>query len=367
MFSLKSIDIYFWQQDDAQNFVQSLNAVADIRDLQIDDQVVGQPPVASSLVGRLEHVAITSTTTPAAISGSAPAPYNPAAPAAPEPLAHREKTPPPPNGAVGVSATLTTQPAANVYQTSSPYLSEPLQEQAAYFHIPPPPPQQDLSRQPTQQPELPVTPPHRGTGLLTPPTTGPLPHQQIDPVTPANQQSLSFAPPPAAQSSTPSQLRGLFVPPPPSMTPSNSLPLRDVSPEQGPVRPQSISGGLLPPPPSLMGSAQNMLGSPFHYQQQQAQLYSPSDFVQLQAQTSYPQTYSPGFTPYSHSQYSPSTPAAFPSASDIHAQAYQPSKAELNPHGHKVEQGGLLGVIDSRSARIEKGVGKWLKRLDKRL
>lgn len=369
LLSLKSIEIYFWHQDDAQDFVQALNAVADLKDLQIDGQAIGQPQASTStLVGRLEHVAITSASTPTALPGLIAAPYDPAAPVAPEPLAYREKTPPPSDGAVGLSATiggqLSSTESPTTYQTSPPHLSQPYQEQAAYFQIPPPPTQQGVSRQSIQQPEPPMTPQHQRTGLLTPPMTGTMQREQIDPVTPANQQTLSFAPPPTAQSSTPSQLRGLFVPLPANGTPSSTLPLRDSSPEQGLVRSTSLSQSLMPPPPSFAASTQPMLGSPFQYQQQ-AQLYN--DFAQLQATASSSQTYSPGFSPYSHSHYDTPTSAAFPNASVIHAQAYQPTEAELNSHLQKAEQGGLLGMIDSRSARIEKGVGKWLKRLDKRL
>ncbi|KAI5457942.1 hypothetical protein BGZ63DRAFT_363165 [Mariannaea sp. PMI_226] len=117
-YKLYSLDIYFWTQQDALKFVNGVRMVIQPSQVEILDEPgpPPQPAPMSSVVQQLEHVAISdpqygavnpAPKAPAPASGSpqhghtatqatfAPMAYNPAAPAAPETVQYREKTPPP--------------------------------------------------------------------------------------------------------------------------------------------------------------------------------------------------------------------------------------------------------------------------------
>ncbi|ORY70258.1 uncharacterized protein BCR38DRAFT_333141 [Pseudomassariella vexata] len=131
-YKLHSLDIYFWTQTDALQFVNGIRRVLPQAQVEVLDEP--GPPAHSPhhagsyhhqelnpLVQKLENAAISdppySTPKPSSQSGVpsfdpppisavhgasdspqsfAPMAYNPAAPAAPEQIRHREKTPPPP-------------------------------------------------------------------------------------------------------------------------------------------------------------------------------------------------------------------------------------------------------------------------------
>lgn len=118
-YKLHSLDIYFWTQQDALQFVNGVRRVLPPSQVEVLDEP-GPPPQPagmSSVVQKLENVAISDpqygtpkppsqppppsfAPPPAAAPDAAPAnfapmAYNPAAPAAPETVRHREKTPPP--------------------------------------------------------------------------------------------------------------------------------------------------------------------------------------------------------------------------------------------------------------------------------
>lgn len=124
-YKLHSLDLYFWTQQDALLFVNGVRMVLPPTHMEVLDEPPPppQPAPLSSLVQNLENVAISdpqygspnssqptmpsfappptapalSTESPAPAPASfAPMAYNPAAPAAPETIQHREKTPPPP-------------------------------------------------------------------------------------------------------------------------------------------------------------------------------------------------------------------------------------------------------------------------------
>ncbi|KAK5992930.1 hypothetical protein PT974_06355 [Cladobotryum mycophilum] len=138
-YKLHSLDIYFWTQQDALQFVNAIRRVLPPAQVEVLDEPAPPPQPAgmSAVVQKLENAAIsdpkynndqasvhsrhsihsmhsnsrnsagptrTSTGTPGAASLPPPPPppasftpmaYNPAAPAAPEAIRHREKTPPP--------------------------------------------------------------------------------------------------------------------------------------------------------------------------------------------------------------------------------------------------------------------------------
>lgn len=143
-YRLHSLDIYFWSQTDALQFVNGIRRVLPASQVEVADEPPPPPPVVqhpysqsphdiNPLVQKLEQVAvsdpaysspkptqpgITNFAPPPAVAAAvaaggggsphqlqqqqttatanfAPMAYNPAAPAAPEQIQHREKTPPP--------------------------------------------------------------------------------------------------------------------------------------------------------------------------------------------------------------------------------------------------------------------------------
>ncbi|KAK7421692.1 hypothetical protein QQZ08_009866 [Neonectria magnoliae] len=114
-YKLHSLDIYFWTQQDALQFVNGVRMVIQPSQVEVLDEPgpPSQPAPMSSVVQKLENVAISDPqygspnqhgqpsfapppTAPAPAPATfAPMAYNPAAPAAPETIQHREKTPPP--------------------------------------------------------------------------------------------------------------------------------------------------------------------------------------------------------------------------------------------------------------------------------
>ena len=127
MYRLHTVDVYFWTKEDALHFVNAVRRVLPQHQIAIQDEPVAPAPHVddmSPIVQKLENVAITdpsyqqgrtrdSRTTTTVFPGPpisatpqsqeasnfAPLAYNPAAPAAPEAIQHREKTPPPDDGA----------------------------------------------------------------------------------------------------------------------------------------------------------------------------------------------------------------------------------------------------------------------------
>ena len=217
LYRLHTIDIYFWNQEDALQFVNGVRRVLPQSQILIKNEPAPPPTHVddmSPVVQKLENVAITdpsyshgqtrdsrgSSTFPGAptsatpqrqasitsfpgppisatpqnqeASNFAPLAYNPAAPAAPEAIKHREKTPPPEDGGVNPLAAAASSDQGQTFDVR-------YQQQQLGFRAPPP-----------QQ-----------TYFSGPPTTGPQsPYSQ-----PQIQQTPSFAPnyqqsPPAYQS-----------------------------------------------------------------------------------------------------------------------------------------------------------------------
>jgi hypothetical protein len=124
-YKLHSLDIYFWTQEDALRFLNGIRRVLPPAQCEILDEPA--PPAHQSaevfsVVQKLEQAALGDNTpggqeqqqtnarpplsaVPSAATAAppqdfAPMAYNPAAPAAPEQIRHREKTPPPEDGGV---------------------------------------------------------------------------------------------------------------------------------------------------------------------------------------------------------------------------------------------------------------------------
>ncbi|OOQ86683.1 putative RNA recognition motif-containing protein [Penicillium brasilianum] len=369
---LHTLDIYFWTLDDTNDFLDTIGRVLPVSQLETDRPNAQPEQPMSSVVQQLENVAIshpayqngqtpnsrseptamTAPTTqgpaqtmsfpppppsgPAADqqsvnSGSqsspedkrdsasfAPLPYNPAAPAAPEPIKHREKTPPPPDDGTegtGLAAALAADqgiPYTPPHQVGNapgfssfapppssaqgvPYSGAPAIAPMGYASPPPSAGLTHTNSFPTQQP---VQSPGAIPGYSQPFQTG-----QTWPSTPG-QGAMSFAPPP--------------------QDPNAHLYAQQVY-----GTPQS--------PPQQFGQAVAIGG------------YSNYSYAQAQAQ------------PAGSSEY------------NIHSQLYRPTEAEAGGHGQKYAQKAMKAPgqrprkLEDNAMKLESGVNRFLKKLEKKL
>lgn len=339
---LNTVDLYFWTERDATAFVNQLKAVLPAEKLDVD----GLTPTRqagpaehrdsmSPVVQQLEQTAIGaqfppragSTTsaqsipgppTPASTTSLPPPPpqqppamaYNPAAPAAPEPIAHREKTPPPPDGATGTGLT-----------------------DAARYDS-----QQRIAQYGQYQPG--------GSSLQSTPQTSyfPGPPQAA---APPQQRQASFGP--QAGSSTtqyasyPSQSFG------PGVT-SPGLASAGIYQHQPPTPSAPPAYASLPPPPSTSPPTQQ--GG-----QQQSQVAGFSSY-----------TYSSGpQSPAPSGHYNQS--GAF--TGNMHSQMYRPTEEEASHSKHRPQPQSQPSSedkykISERVNKLEKGIGGFLKKLDQK-
>ncbi|KAK2749913.1 hypothetical protein FQN57_005330 [Myotisia sp. PD_48] len=377
---LHTLDIYFWTVDDARLFLTNVQGVLAPHQLEVipPPQSVPQHVPTSSLVQNLENIAISDPTyrdskgesprpdgsklppppppplnpgviarttagqrtsepvspleeTPHQKSAAAkdgenapeaytPLPYNPAAPAAPEPIKAREKTPPPPDD---------VHPTAN----------------SGMAYAPPLPPPQSAGLEGTFQAANPGQnfhiPPNNGHGMYSPSPPG----ATQPPYSPQQQQQqlsggMSFGPPPTT---APSALSGSTATTGGSYAPSQQDPNAHL------FRQQSFG---LPPPVS----------SPYHPAQPQHQ--------QRDSISQMPPPPVGGYAGYSYGQQhqqqqQPQNPY------DVHGQVYRPTEVEaVNQHraSHETEQQGHRpGRITNNAMRVEKGVNRLFKKLEKRL
>ena len=339
MYRLHTVDMYFWTQDDATMFIDSLRRVMQPHQLQI----VGNPqsPVHAEhkndmlnpVIANLEKAAISHTSRSPSISTTqsfpgpptAPAPtssppvdpshyapmaYNPAAPAAPEPIAHREKTPPPPDAADG-----TGLGAAAIHDQLPPqYGHNPLQS--------------SFAPQPTTQPYMPGPPSRTHTQSFTgPPTPG---IQRMN-------TGASIPPPPPPQS-------------PPAFAPPPSAPPLGQYDQQGPPQPNLQRHSTLPPGQQFA----NYAGSPGF----------PPAGSPLPSPGYAPQHYQPLASPppggFAQFQYGSTGPQAQTQ------QVYRPTEQEASVQGNEPAPGQRKSNMGKRAEKVEKGVGRFLKKLDKK-
>ena len=418
MFRLHTLDVYFWMEDDAKSVIDTMRRLLHSSQLDIMDSPHAESHQAetqhdesrhddtrhednmSPVVQNLEHVAISdpayangrtrnsqnqesqrplgsgagrptpspvppSDTSSVGRSGSvnstayAPMAYNPAAPPAPEPIAHREKTPPPVDHVEGTglaSAAVADHAQAYGVPHASPFSGVP--QAQPYTGIP--------QVQPYAGVSAPVPSAFGHHGSPPPPPAYGSPPQQNAPV---HNPSLS---------STSSLHRGSasspYAPPPSSVT----------SPRSGHDVAAAVVGQSFAPPPKdpnphLYGGSAQPMASPG------VQIYGSSPYGQphqpLQhIQPQYPDYLSSkaqpppgGFAQYSYDQ--PNQPYNPGSAYDVHSQVYRPTEAEANkPSGksskkqqEKPYDGSYQqGKVGERADRVEKSVNKYLKKFEKK-
>ncbi|KAJ4983386.1 RNA recognition motif-containing protein [Stagonosporopsis vannaccii] len=353
MYRIHTIDIYLWTANDASMFLDSLRRVVQPHQLQIIADPHAVTPTLphhehkndtmSPLIANLERAAIshqsrtpsvgstqafpgppqaafpgppaarTSTASPSAADpGYAPMAYNPAAPAAPEPIAHREKTPPPPDAASGTGLV-----GAAVHDSQPQQYSNPLQ--------------QSFTPQQTSGPYTPG-PPAPGQGFSGPPG---VPHTNATGSMPPPPQSPpSFAGPPQSPPS--------FAGPPQSAPPAETY--HQTSPQQPGIQRQSSI-------PTQQYAGYN--GTPGYTGGPQSPGLPAPGVHQAAQYLGYAQH------PYgSTAQQAPGTNPA-----DVHKQFYRPTEQEAGVTDHSTAAAPNSNM-GKRVVKVEKGVGRFLKKLD---
>ncbi|KAF6811779.1 RNA recognition motif-containing protein [Colletotrichum sojae] len=348
-YKLHSLDIYFWKQEDALQFVNGIRRVLPPTQVEILDEPVSpshhhhqQADPVSAVVQQLEHAAVSDPTygtsqqkppggaalsmpgalgfpgpptsaVPAQQQSAPPASfvpmaYNPAAPAAPEAIRHREKTPPPEDDGVDPLA------AAVAYDAQAPFSPgfvpppgfQSGQLGGAGLPPPPPPPQQFGAPQPGLQraATMPVQAVHGGLASpgLTSPYGGQFPGTPGLPPPPPPQQQ----PPQQQQQATPQPQQQQQQPTPPPSSTSQSTP------------PVTSPGGPAPP----------------------AGGYS---------QYSYGNQQQPAVVDYS-----------------VHSQVYRPTEQEAAKYKGYMVKPEPAGKLEQNAGRLERGVSGMLKKFEKK-
>lgn len=373
-YKLHSLDIYFWTQKDALDFVNGIRRVLPTNQVDVQDEPgptshQQQPTEVSGLVQKLENAAIsesnnqnplipgpppppptqtnsnpgvpsfappplsavsagndsedpTSATSPASF---VPMAYNPAAPAAPEQIRHREKTPPPEDGE------LVNPLHARLVQDASTPFSPGL-----------------VSGMPSNM--SPLSP-----GI-------PPPQFRTQPGAP------SFPGPPIGTPGLPSQHHGSFGPTP--MTPGHPGLQRAAT--------VPVTQHNFPASPGLV--------SPYGQQQQQlpgtpVPVYTPTvpTYPQQRQQQPQPQPQhtptppltSPGLPPpppggWSNYSYTTQQGGGHNSANEyaVHQMAYRPMESEQTVKYTPKKE--VRGRLEENAGRLEKGVTGMLKRFEKK-
>ena len=412
LFRLHTLDIYFWTAEDANTFVAFVK-----KKLEVDQlDVVDVPPTPAShdqamspVVQNLENVAIqdpayrngqtrnsrtestglispmnrgssedgtrqhtpkTQIRTPSQSQDAPkaqtsmtfqPLAYNPAAPPAPEPIKHREKTPPPVDAEVGTGL------AAAALRDHS---------QAAS-------PQSSMSRPPYGHPQ--------SSGLFspqpaqshTPNLASPLPsagYTNSQSSAGYRTSSVSSFPPPPPQSSMGSV--SPYTPAPSFAAPPHS-PSNPAS-----VRPQKASPNFSAPPQasvapfygkdsaSLQSPATEILGDSYV-----AGIRQPLQHLHPQYADYTPPGHEPpvgGYSDYQYRQQQQQQQQQQPSQHhhhhhnegneyDIHSQVYRPTEEEA--HGHKPSKSSKQpqGRLEQGAESVDKKVNRFFKKLEKKI
>lgn len=315
LYKLHTIDLYFWSQEDALLFLNSVRRVLPYNQVMVRHEPLHSPAHTgdmSPIVQKLESVAITdpsyqhgqtrdsrgavsfpgppSTAPPKSSQQNpeafAPMAYNPAAPPAPEPIAHREKTPPLEDGIANpLAVAVASDHGVPEYRQSLP---QPMGQAGSYF---PGPPQSAGVQSPYQQP-LP------SAGLQSP-------YQAV--------QAGSFPPPP------PSGNAGSNQPPsyPPQVSQESISNTKSAPSKYSNYGPPGVSTPMQSPPPG-------------------------------------------GYSTYSYAQ----TPQQPTQDYSIHQQVYRPTETEAAARFQPPKE--PKGKLEVKADRAEKRVTGFLKKMEKK-
>ena len=378
LFKLHTLDIYFWTAEDARSFVDAVKKILHQEQLEILDAPQAAPvheQIMSPVVQQLENVAVedpayrngqtrnsrTATvpiTSPLIMERSvdarteaartveqpanyAPLAYNPSAPPAPEPIKHREKTPPPPEAESGTGLTAAAYadqgygPSPAQHQNISSPLPSHTYQQQSYSG----PPQQHPSSTYTY-----VTPSARFSFSSSPVQQG----QGVS--------SISSLPQPLPTSGSPASAIPKQQPPsfaPPPTDPNAHLYDQTSQPKPSPTT-QILGNSYVGQPPQPLAHLQPQY--PDYLQsrlQEQPPLGGYSDFDYNQPQQP-------------HQRHHPSQVDDY----DVHNQVYRPTESEGRRAHQKQPEAGpgqQTGSLEQKADRLEKGVNKWLKKLEKKI
>ncbi|KAJ9606451.1 hypothetical protein H2200_009412 [Cladophialophora chaetospira] len=401
-YRIHTLDLYLWNQDDSKLVVDIFKRLLQPHQLDLDE--VQEEPhhedMVSPVVQNLENVAVSDpaykgrSNDPASMSqyhrgqvppppshtaanqsslygqatsppplkaatsvGGQPSPhsvpasdytplaYNPAAPPAPEPIAHREDTPPPVDATDGTGLSAAAKHDHYVPQQHPQTFGGPSLSQAAAYGIhygsPPPPsfgPAATTSPVPSFGPQA---------AAAVPQSFGP--HAVSAPLqtSPRTSVSTGFAPPPTSVSSDSSHH--------PSVAAQTYVPHGGQDPNS------HIFGQQTVQTPGTQ-FYQTINGQP-HKALQHVQPQYP-DY--LAAGQPPPPAAAPvgGYSGYNYGQAQPAQPVA--GGYDVHNQVYRPTETEHQTHHHsKPSKSSGSQHKPSRSEKIEKGVGKWIKKVEK--
>ncbi|EXJ96183.1 hypothetical protein A1O1_01309 [Capronia coronata CBS 617.96] len=303
---------------------------------------------------------------PSASSSYAPLAYNPAAPAAPEPIAHREDTPPPVDAVDGTGLATAAKHDSTYghHQSHQQAYSAALGPQPistgqhGHYGSPPPPP--SFGPHAATIPHPASDSPHATSSPQ--PSFGPQAPGSSYPTSPRTSVSTHYGIPTATNATSPDGSRH------PSVAPQ---PQPQLHPGHQPYQPTTQD-----PNAHIFGQAAPVQtpGTQF-YSSLNGQPHKPLQHVQPQ----YPDYLAAGHQAaplggysayqYGHPQPQPQqTTATAGNPYDVHNQVYRPTEEEHHTHHHsKPARPSSTQHKPSQAERLEKGVGKLFKKIEKKI
>ena len=389
LFRIHTLDIYFWTVEDASTFVASARKKLEIDQLDIVDippTPASHEQAMSPLVQNLENVAIqdpayhygqtrNSRTESAGvisplIKGTPgeskrqeapkaqdtttfqPLAYNPAAPPAPEPIKHREKTPPPDDAELGTGlAAAALRDHAQAAPAQSSMSRPPYGSQSSGLHSP----------QPAQSNNPSPASPRPSAG-----------HANSQSSAGYRASSVSSLPPPPPQSG-----RGSVSPYTP--TPSYAAPPQSPSNSASVHSQQAVSTFSAPPQDSvapfygkggapLQSPASEILGDSYvtgvrqplqHLHPQYADYTPPGHELPVGGYSNY--QYSQQQSQHTHHYHNEGNEY------DIHSQVYRPTEEEAHGHGPSKPSKQPQGRVEQGMGNVDKKVNRFFKKLEKKI
>lgn len=407
MFRLHTLDIYFWKAEDAHKFVAAAKDQLEAEQVEILDAPSTPPSheqAMSPVVQQLENIAVqdpayhngqtrNSRTTSTEMAGpqresgsrnagahetpKAPTPavfqplaYNPAAPPAPEPIKHREKTPPPVDaeegtGLAGAAYRDHTQSMSPNSFSRPPYgqphgsqrIASPQHPQSysssSGSQVPPAglghtsPFSSAQGQRTASVSSLPPPPPQSGRGSVSPYTPTP-----------------SFALPPQNHQGIPSQHSQQTVPsfsPPPQYQSQLPFYRKDSNPPESPateILGNSYVSGVRQPLQHLQPQYANYTPSPHRQEPEKVGGFSNYQYDEQQPD-------------HHHHHHHHQQPQVQGSEYDVHSQVYRPTPEEASkykpPKASTAAPGSPAGRVEQGAGKVDKKVNSLFKRLEKRI
>ncbi|KAJ5912927.1 hypothetical protein N7504_001810 [Penicillium tannophilum] len=377
---LNTLDIYFWTLDDANQFLDSASRVLAQAQLETDrDSAVEQSDQSlSSVVQQLENIAVSD---PAYQNGQTPdSRFNPppvAAPTAQAAPASLSFPPPPPSGPSNDQhQTFAQHPSFSQERDSpvSPITPEERQEPETPAPLPYNP-AAPAAPEPIKHREKTPPPPEDGTSLAAAAAA-----DAGVPYTPTQQRAnsvgiSSFAPPPSSAPSMQYTQTGYASPPP-----SAGLAHPNTFPLSGPGAGSALQSPVLPSYQQSFMTGQQFPGAGGMSfapppQDPNAHLFGQQGYTTPQQSPPQQAVHRPsvGLSNYSYDQAQPQPVQRSGSEYDIHSQVYRPTHEEVHSHAQKHAHKAMKAPgerphkIEDKAHKMEGGVNRFLKRLEKKL